>query len=265
MPALDVAGELVPAGRKARFELCRALFDAADLSGERCRALGERRVIGLSFGNRAAASFDTLTRGKQPALRGGKALVSGPLLRFEPLNGRACFGLACFDRLALVVRPPSLERDLLLLPRDAFRLLVGGRKPQLELDDRFFLPMALFGDQRDARFGRGNRERRRLHLDTGAGELGSLGIHPAAQIANLALRREDAARLRAGAARDEMRPTKQLALRGHDGQRRRAGGGQRGVKALGDPGFPERRPSGVRVLPARTDNGGKRDRSFRLG
>ena len=219
----------------------------------------------------AAQLFERLARLEQPPLRDAQALVGLPLRDLELADRRARFLLPPIERVAFVLRLPFFPRELIALVREPCLLVGRMRELRVVGDRRFFLAVIL-GVQR-------SDEVRRLHdrpfelrgLLREASKRVAVGRHADAELLDLALGLEDAARVGAAAARDEMWTAKHIAVERGDRQRHRAAGRRSAVVRARDRRFADGaadRGAERTVDPndrgQRHDTVGKRQRGGRL-
>ena len=150
----------------------------------------------LASAVRRACACIALARLEQPALRAVQLLVGGALLALDPLDRLPRFVLAGLLRAQLLLRRPALVGDLLLLPRHALRRVARRCRPAA----RSRRPPSPAGAARPGATDRG-LGRRRSTMSSAAtssrsrSTVEALLLGALAQLLDLALGREDAARL----------------------------------------------------------------------
>src|SRR6185369_2823873 len=162
---------------------------------------------------------------RHPGLVGGRLarLEQLPLRRRQLLVGRALLGLDALDRLPrlvfapllraqLLFRAAALERGLFLLPRHTVRGITRRGHLQVVADDGLFLAVELGLERRDRGLGGGNRQVETGRFLEQPHEGRVAGVGALAQLLDLALGRQDAARFVARATLDAMRPMEYFAL-----------------------------------------------------
>ena len=209
--------EILAAGGEPRLELRARVLEPPDLDRERARPLDEGGVRRLGFGRAVRLRLHRLARVEQPALRAIQLVVGLALVGLDPGDRLPRLFLSRVLRPLLFLRRTSLDGDLLALPRDPLRRVVGRSDLQIEADHRLFLPMLLALQRRRRRLGGGNPQVDRGELFPHAVDGGMLLVGALAQLLDLALGREDALCFGAHAALDDVDAAEDVAFERDDG------------------------------------------------
>ena len=171
----------------------------------------------------AAQLLGRLARLEQPPLGDGQTLVGASLRFLQPSDRRARFLLAPVERGALFFGLMLLARELLGFLRQPRVFVRGVLQLRVVADDDLLL-LVLLGVERVNRIG-GMRDRRveRRGLLRQLRQRFAIRGNAIAQLLDLALGLEDAARFGGAAAGHEMRTAEHVAFERRDWQRRRHG------------------------------------------
>ena len=215
LAARDVPPKFFSAHDDAGLELAGGILEPLDFERERARPFHQRRMRGLRFSRDARLVRGGLAGLEQLALRRGQLLVRRALLDLDALNRVARLVLAMLLRAQFLFGAAALEGGLVLLPRHAIGRVAGGRHLEVVADDGLLLPVELGLQRGDRRFRRGNRhvEAGRFLEQPDEGRVPRVGA--LAQLLDLALRRQDAARLVARAPFDPVRAAEDFPLARH--------------------------------------------------
>ena len=246
--AVDLRAHLIElAGQRARaqLELGPRFFQPAHVGLERAGALDQGGVHGAGFGGAAVQVVGRLPRVRLTALRRRQPLVGQPLVVFQPADRFPRFDLPAIERVALFFGLTALADELVPLLGQARRFVRRVLQLRVVADDRLLLPV-LFGVQR----GDAVRRLRDRGLETSgllreAGQGIAVFADALAQLLDLALGLQDAARFFAAPAADHVRAAKHIAGPGRDrsrGEPARNGGL---VVAVGNPGIADGRADRV--------------------
>ncbi len=190
-----------------------------------------------------------LARLEQAALRDGQALVGLALRLFEPPDRGARFFPPPIDRVAFLFGLALLARQLLGLLRQP-RFLVGRvLKLRVVTDGRLVLLVVLGVERCDCVRGVGDRPFELGGLLRQAHQRVTIRGDPIAELLDLALGLEDAARLGEPAAGNQVRAAEDVAVRRRDRQRGLPARHRRAVVALGDARLADRLANRVRERP----------------
>ena len=230
-------------------ELGRRFLEALHFGGEAGGALDQRGVRGARLGGAPAQILGRFARLEQAPLRQRSgARRPARCSSCEADDRRARFVLTAIERVALLFGLTPLARELLALLRETRRLVGRVLQLRLEADDGLFL-LVVFGVQRgDGVRGRSRSSPSSAAVSSASRDSASRSTsNPLAQLLDLALRLENAARVVAAAAGDELRPAEDGAVHGHDrhGVVRRLAA-WRAVVRIGDPRVADR----ARMAPA---------------
>ena len=239
--ARDVALQIVRACGEPVLEVGGGFLQPAHLRREGAGTLDERRVRRLGFGRPPRLRFHRFARFEEPALRRGELFVGDPLVGLDARDRFTRFVVPRFLRPQFLLRAAAFEIDLILLAADPLRRFQRVGRLQLESDRRLLLPVLLRLQRDDRGFGRGNRHVEGLNLVPHLHERRLFGRGALAQLLDLALGRQQPARLRAGPAFQPVRAAEHLAVERRDGRRCLARGLARRVRGLRNPRFPNRR------------------------
>ena len=192
----------------ARLELAAGLLEPPDLGGERAGALDQRRRAPpwpRRCGAPAPASRSRASNSRRCAAF--SCVVGGALIDLDPGDRRLRLLLARLLGAQLLFGRAALVGDLLLLARDALGASSRGcatcsSKPTIAFSCRCCSPCS----DGDRGLGRGDDARRAPRSRSRSRSTASpLGLDALAQLLDLALGREDAARFGARAALDRVR------------------------------------------------------------
>ncbi len=143
------------------------------------------------------------------------------------------------------------------------RRVAGRADLQVEADHGLFLPMLLALERRGRGLGRGNPEVDRRELVAHAVDGRALLVGALAQFLDLALGREDALRLGAHAALDDVGAAEDVALERDHGAGHLASGVARRVEVRRHPGVREHGADHVGDRPGHADDIGERRQARR--
>ena len=142
---------------------------------------------------------------------------AGTLRFLGAADRRLGFGASRFERRLLLLGCTALHRNHRGLAVQARHVVFGTRELRLVADDADSESMLLVAESGDGSHGLGDRivETRKAFARSGESE--AVGGNPLAQLLDLATGGENAARLRLGAARYQMRPAQDVTFdRGND-------------------------------------------------
>ena len=188
--------DVARAGFDAPLELGGELFQARHFGDRRGAALDRRGMSGAGFGGLRAQAFGRVTRIAEAALRFGERDLGRGLLLVQSRDRLARFGLPRIEAGDLFLGAADFVADQVDALLHARFVVVGALGLALHADDRFFLAMEFVGQAGDRRGGVRHRllEARRL-ADQAIERRPRFG-DLLAQLLDLALGREDAARSR---------------------------------------------------------------------
>ena len=214
---------LAPRG-EPRLELCARVFEPAHFDRERARPLDERGVRRFRLGGPVRLRLHRLAGIEQPALRAVQLVVGVALIGLDPGDRLPRFVLSRVLRALLFLGRASLDGDLLALPamRSAAPSAVPicRSKPTMAFSCRCCSPCSDVVADSAAAILRSSATELFAHaLDRPALRVGAL-----AQLLDLALGREDAARFGAHAALDHVEAAEDVAVErddraGHEARR----------------------------------------------
>ena len=213
---------------------------------------------GLGLGGAIRLRLHRLARVEQPALRPIQLVVGLALVRLDARDRLPRLFLPRILGALLFLRGPAFGGDLLALPGDPLRRVVGGADLQVEADHGLLLPMLLALQRRRGGLGRGNPEVDGRELVAHAVDRRALLVGALAQFLDLALGRQDACRLGAHAALDDVGAAEDVALERDHGAGDLAGGGARRLEVRRHPGVRQHGPDHVRDRTGHRDDVGER-------
>ena len=196
---------------------------------------------GPGFGGAAVQFVDRLACIRLTALRRGQPLVGQPLVVFEPGDRLPRFQLPAIERVPLIFGLTALAHQLLALLGEARRFVPGVLQLRVVTDDGLLLPVVFGVQRRDAvrRLCDGGLETSGLLREAGQGI--AVVADAIAQLLDLALGLQDAARFLAAPAVDHVRAAEDIAGPGRDRSRGEPARGGGLVVAVGNPGIADRR------------------------
>jgi hypothetical protein len=212
----------------------------------------------LGLGHPVADLLGGIACVEKTTLGGVQPFVGGALLDLELRDGGGGLRLPFVELRALVARPPAIERQQLATPGQPAALIRRARELGLVADDGLLVAVEIArrGVDGGARLRDGRLERAHRRRDlTGRVPFGG---HPLAQLPDLALRGEDAARFCGCAAEHEVRALEDIPVHRRD-QRSGAAGRLHGlVERLRDPRLAERPHDDRRMGTRRSRHVGER-------
>ena len=222
-------------------EFTSRVLETLHIGGKRRGAFGQARVNRFRLGHSMAQVLGRSARCAEARLCRRKALVGVPLLDFQGRDRLPRLGLALIEHPAFLLGTPAVEREEVRLAGEPGRFL--GRAGDLRIvpDERLFMVVHVLEGGLDGalRLRDGPLDGGHALGDRRGG--GAIGGEALAQLADFALRRENASRFGGGAPGDELATADDVTgeCRGHAASPR--GGADGLVVGLRNPRVPEER------------------------
>ena len=225
----------------ALVELPRRVFETGHFAQQRCAPFDQTCVSRARVRNTLVRSFGRLAGFRQPPLCGTQTGVRFSLVFLETPERLARLGLPLVNGGSLLLGPAAIEREHLGRARNARVLFGRACELRIVTDDGLLVPVEVECGRLDGalQFVNGVLDARDARSQGVRGL--AIGGHAIARVANLALRRENAAGFRRLTAIDEMSPADDISLQGRDRRTRLARGRHGFVEGSRNPGLTETR------------------------